>query len=77
MSEVAAVQSYAFEQLAPSAPASPVSMAEVLAQASAEAEGIRELARREGHAEGRAAGYEDGVAEVSSAARALLIIPGL
>jgi flagellar assembly protein FliH len=63
--------SYAFEQLAPSDPVSPDSLAEAVAQAAAQAEGIRELARSQGYAEGRVAGHDDGLAEVSSAALAL------
>jgi flagellar assembly protein FliH len=60
---------YPLEQLEPSAP--PPSVAGVLANATAEAGRIRELARAEGHAEGFALGREDGLAEARSAALAL------
>jgi flagellar assembly protein FliH len=66
-----AAVSYAFEQLAPSDPVSPDSLSELVAQATAEAESIRELARSQGYTDGHAAGREDGLAEVSSAVLAL------
>lgn len=69
MSEAAV--SYAFEPLAPSDPVSADDLARAVAQASAEADGIRESARAEGYAEGRTAGYNDGVAEIGSAVAAL------
>jgi flagellar assembly protein FliH len=63
--------SYDFEQLEPSAPPPRDMPARMLAQATAEADQIRELARAEGHAEGLAAGREDSLAEVSTALAAL------
>jgi flagellar assembly protein FliH len=71
LSETALAHSYAFEQLAPSEPASPAGLAGLVADAAAEADSIRELARSEGYAEGLAAGRKAGHAEVSQAARAL------
>lgn len=62
---------YAFEQLESSAPSPREEPARIIAEAVAEAERIRELAREEGYAEGRRAGWEQGAAEISSAARAL------
>jgi flagellar assembly protein FliH len=69
---------YPLEQLEPSAPGGwgpnqwdANHPARVLADATAEAERIRELARAEGHAEGLAQGREDGLAEAHSAALAL------
>ncbi len=66
-----AVSGYLLEQLEPSAPPPPGTAARILADAAAEAERIRELARAEGHAEGLALGHEDGLAEARSAASAL------
>ncbi len=66
----AAIAGYPLEQLEPSAP-HPVGREHILADAAAEAERIRELARAEGHAEGLAQGREDGLAEARSAALAL------
>jgi flagellar assembly protein FliH len=63
--------SYPLEQLEPSAPPPPGTAARILADAAAEAERIRELARAEGHAEGLALGREDGLSEARSAASAL------
>jgi flagellar assembly protein FliH len=62
---------YSLEQLEPSAPPPPGSAARVLADATAEADRIREQARSEGHREGRAQGHADGLAEARSAAGAL------
>jgi flagellar assembly protein FliH len=66
-----AAVSYAFEQLEPSEPPPRDAAARMLAQATADAERIRELARAEGYDEGRSAGHEHGAAEISSAASAL------
>jgi flagellar assembly protein FliH len=63
--------SYAFEQLEPSEPPPRDAPARMLAQATADAERIRELARAEGYEEGRAAGLEHGGAEISAGASAL------
>ncbi len=63
--------SYAFEQLEPSDPPPRDGPARLLAQAGAEAERIRELAREEGYADGRAAGHEDGLTEISTAVSGL------
>ncbi len=63
--------SYLLEQLEPSAPPPPGTAARILADAAAEAERIRELARAEGHAEGLTLGREDGLSEARSAANAL------
>jgi flagellar assembly protein FliH len=63
--------SYAFEQLEPSDPLPPGAPARIIAEATAAAEGIRELAHAEGFAQGRAEGHRDGLAESSSAALAL------
>jgi flagellar assembly protein FliH len=62
---------YPLEQLQPSAPPPPGSAARIIADAAAEAQGICELARAAGHAEGLAQGREDGLAEARSAALAL------
>lgn len=62
---------YPLEQLEPSAPPPPGSAARILADATAEAERIREQARSEGHEEGRAQGHADGIAEARAAAGAL------
>ncbi len=66
-----AVVSYDFEQLEPSEPPPRDAGARMLAQASIEAESIRELARAEGYEQGRAAGHEQGAAEIAAAASAL------
>jgi flagellar assembly protein FliH len=66
-----AVVSYDFEQLEPSEPPPRDAGARMLAQASAEAEQIREVARAEGYEQGRAAGHEQGAAEIAAAAAAL------
>ncbi len=63
--------SYAFEQLEPSEAPPRDAAARMLAQAGAEAEHIRELARAEGYEEGRCAGREQGMGEMSCAANAL------
>jgi flagellar assembly protein FliH len=65
------VVSYAFEQLEPSDPPPRDAPARMIAQATAEAERIRELARSEGYAAGRDAGHADGVAEITAATAAL------
>ena len=62
---------YAFEQLEPSDPPPRDAAARMIAQATADAERIRELARAEGYEEGRAAGHEHGAAEISSGSCAL------
>ena len=59
--------SYAFEQLEPSAPPPRDAAERLLIEAGAEADAIRELARADGHAEGRAAGLADAHAELASA----------
>jgi flagellar assembly protein FliH len=66
-----AVVSYDFEQLEPSEPPPRDAGARLLAQASAEAEQIREAARAEGYEQGRAAGHEQGTSEIAAAAAAL------
>ncbi|MGO9321025.1 MAG: FliH/SctL family protein [Solirubrobacteraceae bacterium] len=66
-----AAVSYDFEQLEPSEPPPRDAAARMIAQAGAEAERIRELARAEGYEQGRAAGREQGAAEISGAACAL------
>jgi flagellar biosynthesis/type III secretory pathway protein FliH len=67
----AAGTSYPLEQLEPSAPPPRGTPARILADAAAEADRVRELARIEGHAEGLAQGREDGLSEARSAAGAL------
>jgi flagellar assembly protein FliH len=75
----AALSGYPLEQLEPSAPAggrdpnrrAGRSSIGIHADATAEAERIRELARAEGHAEGLAQGREDGLSEARSSASAL------
>ncbi len=69
MSEAAV--SYDFEQLEPSDPPPRDAAERLLAQATAEAERIRESARAEGHEEGRSAGYEAGRADIEAATSAL------
>jgi flagellar assembly protein FliH len=66
-----AAVSYAFEQLEPSEPPPRNAAARLLAEAHAEAAGIREQARAEGLAAGRQAGREAGAAEIAGAAEAL------
>jgi flagellar assembly protein FliH len=66
-----AAVSYDFEQLEPSEPPPRDAPARMLAQATEEAERIRELARAEGFEAGRAAGQERGAAEIASGATAL------
>jgi flagellar assembly protein FliH len=66
-----AARSYDFEQLEPSEPPPRDAPARMLAQATVEAERIRELARAEGFQDGRAAGHTQGAAEISSGACAL------
>jgi flagellar assembly protein FliH len=63
--------SYAFEQLEPSDPLPPGTPARIVAEAELQAAGIRELARGEGFAAGRAEGQLQGLAEANSAAGAL------
>lgn len=67
----AAAGGYQLEQLEPSAPPPRGTSSRILADATAEAERIREFARAEGLAEGLARGHEDGLAEARSAASAL------
>jgi flagellar assembly protein FliH len=66
-----AAVSYDFEQLEPSEPPPRDAPARMLAQATEEAEQIRELARAEGFEAGRAAGQEQGAAEIAAGAAAL------
>ena len=66
-----AVVSYDFEQLEPSEAPPRDAPARLLAQASADAERIRERARAEGYEQGRAAGIQQGAAEVAASAAAL------
>ena len=66
-----AAVSYDFEQLEPSEPPPRDAPARMLAQATEEAEGIRELARAEGFQDGRVAGQQRGAAEVAAGAAAL------
>lgn len=66
-----AVVSYDFEQLEPSEAPPRDAAARLLAQAGAEAERIRELARAEGYEQGRAAGIRQSSAEIAAAAAAL------
>jgi flagellar assembly protein FliH len=66
-----ALVSYDFEQLEPSEALPRDAAARALAQARAEAERIRELARAEGYEQGRAAGIQQGSAEIAAAAAAL------
>lgn len=70
MSEAVAV-GYAFEELAPSEPPARDAPARMLAQASAEAEQLRESARGEGYREGHEAGRADAAAQLSRAVEAL------
>jgi flagellar assembly protein FliH len=66
-----AAVSYDFEQLEPSEPPPRDAPARMLAQATEEAERIRELARAEGFQDGRAAGHQQGAAEIAAGAAAL------
>ena len=66
-----AATSYDFEQLEASEPPPRDAPARLLAQATVEAERIRELARAEGFQEGRDAGHQQGIAEISAGAGAL------
>jgi flagellar assembly protein FliH len=66
-----AVVSYDFEQLEPSEAPPRDAPARLIAQARAEAQQIRELARAEGYEQGRRAGLEQGSGEISAAASAL------
>jgi flagellar assembly protein FliH len=66
-----AAVSYAYEHLEPSQAPPRDAAARLLAQAMADAERIRESARAEGYEQGRAAGHEQGVAEIARAAGAL------
>jgi flagellar assembly protein FliH len=66
-----AAVSYALEQLEPSDPPPRDAAARELAQAVADAEGVRDQARAEGFAEGRAAGQAQGQAEIETAIAAL------
>ena len=66
-----AAVSYDFEQLEPSEPPPRDAPARMLAQATEEAAHIRELARAEGFQDGRAAGHQQGAAEIAAGAAAL------
>jgi flagellar assembly protein FliH len=66
-----AAVSYDFEQLEPSEPPPRDAPARMLAQATIDADRIRELARAEGFEAGRAAGHEQGSAEIAAGAAAL------
>jgi flagellar assembly protein FliH len=66
-----ALVSYDFEQLEPSEALPRDAAARLIAQASVEADSIRELARAEGYEQGRAAGIQQGSAEIVGAAAAL------
>jgi flagellar assembly protein FliH len=66
-----AVASFPLEQLEPSAPPRLGTPARILADAAAEAENIRELARTEGYSTGHTQGHQDGLVEIQAAARAL------
>ena len=66
-----AATSYDFEPLEASDPPPRDAMARILAQAMADAERIREAARAEGYEQGRAAGHQQGMAEIADAAAAL------
>jgi flagellar assembly protein FliH len=63
--------SYDFEQLEPSEPPPRDAPARMIAQASAEADAIREHARRDGHEQGLSAGREEGISQMRSATAAL------
>jgi flagellar assembly protein FliH len=66
-----AAVSYDFEQLEPSEPPPRDAPSRMLAQATVEADRIRELAHAEGFQAGRAAGHEQGAAEIAAGAAAL------
>ncbi len=66
-----ALVDFAFEQLEPSEAPPRDAPARMLAQAGAEAERVRELARAEGYEEGLRSGREHGAAAIASAASAL------
>lgn len=66
-----AVVSYDFEQLEPSEAPPRDAPARLIAQAHADAERIRELARAEGYEQGRLTGLEQGSAEIAGASSAL------
>jgi flagellar assembly protein FliH len=66
-----AAASFPLEQLEPSAPPPRDQAERLLAQATLEAQQLREQARSEGFEEGRAAGLEAGRAEIESAQQAL------
>jgi flagellar assembly protein FliH len=57
--------SYAFEQLEASDPQPRDAPARMIAQATLEAERLREEARAQGYADGRSAGHEEGAAEIA------------
>jgi flagellar biosynthesis/type III secretory pathway protein FliH len=63
--------SYAFEQLEASDPQPRDAPARMIAQATLDAERLREEARTQGYAEGRSAGHEQGAAEIVRLADAL------
>jgi flagellar assembly protein FliH len=65
------IAGYPLEQLQPSAPPPPGTPERIVADATAQAQRIRERAYAEGHAEGRAQGHVEGHAEVQSTASAL------
>jgi flagellar biosynthesis/type III secretory pathway protein FliH len=67
----ATLAGYPLEQLEPSAPPPASTPARIIADATAEAQRIREIARAEGHEEGRALGREEGVTQTHAAALAL------
>ncbi len=66
-----AAVSYDFERLEPTEAPPRDAPARLLAQAHAEAERIRELARAEGYEQGRLAGLQQGAAEIAGGAAAL------
>lgn len=68
MSETAV--SYDFEQLEPSTPPAREEPAQIVAQAIAEADRLRAEAHLAGYAEGRAAGHEEGAAQMARVAHA-------
>ena len=63
--------SYDFEQLEPSTPPAHEEPAQIVAQAVAEADRVRAEAHAAGYTEGRAAGHEEGAAEVARLAHVL------
>jgi flagellar assembly protein FliH len=62
--------SYDFEQLEPSTPPAREEPTQIVAQAVAEADRLRAEAHTAGYDEGRAAGHEEGAAEVARVTRA-------